>query len=174
MPGPPPNAQTRRRNAPTIAGAVLPASGRTGPIPEVPDAYELHAAGRAWWEWAWRLPQSTMWDDGCLYVAARRAQLEDLLAALSFVDNVDLADLLAGAEPEAMARVAWALETLKRSASGATGVMKEQDALDDRLGLNPKAMLALRWTIDEAPAAAPAGESPGVSVMDDYRARLTN
>ena len=169
MPGPLPEATRRRRNAPQISGHVLPAEGRKGAPPKVPDSYELAEAGAAWWKWAWRLPQASRWDKGSVFLVARRAQLEDDLVALDFGEEMGLLEqLLRGAEPEAVRNVEWALSTLKRSASGKMGVMKEMRELDDRLGLNPKAMAALRWTVAEsAPAESPAD----VPQIADYRAR---
>jgi hypothetical protein len=156
MPGPLPNGQARRRNAPTISTTTLPAAGRKGRIPKCP--YDLGKEGADWWKWAWRLPQATEWDDGSLYVVARRALLEDHAAALRFTDELDLQDLFDADNREAQHRVEWALGLLKRSATGEVQLMKEMRELDNRLGLNPKAMGELRWTIAEEPepAAAPA------------------
>lgn len=85
---------------------------------------------------------------------ARRASLEDDLAALEDVRGLDLDDL--GDQVRA---------TVARVAALATGrlqIVKEMRELDDRLGLTPKAMAQLRWTI-ESPAPIPAtGESPNV------------
>jgi hypothetical protein len=172
MPGPPPNPQARRRNAPTIATTVLPAEGRTAPPPDVPEQYELGESGMAWWDWAWRVPQATQWDEGTTYLVARRARLEDDLAALDFVDHVDLADLLAGAATDAIRNAEWALSTLKRSASGATGLMKEMREIDDRLGLSPKSMVALRWSVAESAEPAATSSSDDVAQIADYRSRL--
>jgi hypothetical protein len=150
--GPLPNPNARRRNAPTIPDTVLPASGRAGEAPGCP--YDLARAGSAWWAWAWSTPQASKWDAGALYVVARRAVLEDELAALALfdADEFSLRDLLSGSDPEAVSRVEWAIGTLKRLASGSTGLMREMRELDNRLGLNPKAMADLRWTV--APVAA--------------------
>lgn len=154
--GPLPSPGARRRNAPTIPGTDLPVEGRKGRIPVCP--YDLAAAGAAWWRWAWRTPQSTRWDAGSLYLVARRAQLEDDVAALGFgEDLVELSDLLAGvADVEAVQRVEWALTVLKRNASGSLAIRKEMRELDNRLGLNPKAMADLRWKV-AAVAEAEAG-----------------
>jgi hypothetical protein len=154
MPGPLPSANKRRRNAPTIQTTNLPAAGRKGRAPKCP--YSLHEQGLLWWRWAWATPQATKWDQGSLYAAARRAQLEDDLAALDFADHLDLSDLLGGADEDAARRVKWALSALKRSASGSVNVMKEMRELDKRLGLDPKALAELRWVIaEEEPAEAP-------------------
>lgn len=146
--GPLPSANARRRNAPTIPTAQLPAAGRKGAAPKCP--YALGEAGAAWWKWAWGLPQATRWDVGALYVVARRALLEDHSAALDFGDALDLGDLFDDVNDEAARRVEWALGLLKRSATGEAALMREMRELDNRLGLNPKAMADLRWSIGEA------------------------
>lgn len=140
MPGPLPTPNPRRRNAPTIPTTSLPAAGRPGPAPEPP--YELRAAGRAWWAWAYALPQACGWSDGDLYVVARRAALEDDLAALGAVQGLDFEDLGDRAD--------HVRATVARVAALATGrlqVCKEMRELDDRLGLSPKGLAALRWSI---------------------------
>ena len=93
-----------------------------------------------------------------MYVVARRARLEDRIHALEYFDDMDLPDLFAKSDYEARRRVEWALGTLKGLATGTLQVEKEMAALDDRLGLNAKAMASLRWSIgDVAEAAAPTG-----------------
>lgn len=160
--GPLPNANARRRNAPTVPTTALPASGRKGRAPEPPEAYPLGDAGRAWWKWAWKLPQATAWDAGALYTVARRAQLEDDRAAIDFGDLLEMDDLLAGADEDAIQRVEWALSTLKKSATGSVALMKEMRELDGKLGLNPKALADLRWTIvDDDKPAAEKPKAPG-------------
>jgi hypothetical protein len=148
MPGPLPNPEKRRRNAPTIDTSELPVDGRKGRAPACP--LELGGAGARWWAWAWRLPQATRWDDGSLYFVARRAVLEDHVAALSFGDSLDLGDLFDEGNREAQKRVEWALNQLRRNAAGETTLMKEMRELDNRLGLNPKAMAELRWSVAKA------------------------
>ncbi len=141
---------------------VLPAGGHTGRRPKCP--YDLAAAGAAWWRWAWRLPQASGWTAGDLYVVARRARLEDDLAALGFGDDVELRDLLAGVDdPEAARQVEWALSTLKRLAGGKLAIEKEMRELDDTLGLTPEALAKLRWSI-----GGPADERDD---LDDICAR---
>lgn len=108
--------------------------------------YELGAAGTDWWKWAWKTKQAESWkDDGGLYTAARRAQLEDERAALHLADHGDLLhDLLQGAEPEAIANVRWALGRLAASATGSTGLSREMRELETQLGLGPRAVRALQ------------------------------
>jgi hypothetical protein len=155
MPGPLPSPNARRRNAPTISGSELPPEGRDGPIPGVPDAYELRSPGLAWWSWAWSLPQAAKWDVGSVYVVARRASLEDDLAALDEVGEFDFEALLDESieDGAASARLRFIIGRLKGLAAGRTSVMKEMRELDNRLGLNPKAMADLRWQIGVAEEA---------------------
>lgn len=131
MPGPLPTGDAVRRNAPTIPTTNLPAAGRPGPVPDPPVSYELGAVASDWWGWAWRTPQACAWDDGALFMVARRAKLEGDLHAM---------------EPgEGLA------------------VMREMRELDDRLGLTPKGMAALRWKIvaDDAKAAGQVAKPKG-------------
>ncbi len=150
--GPLPDPDSIRRNKPTIPTNKLPAEGYAGEVPE--PAYDLGRSGSLWWEWAWKLPQADAWDDGAVFTLSRRAQLEDDLASLELNDDLDLSDLLAGADDEAIKNVEHALETLKRSASGKLAIEKEMRELDRRLGLDPKALAELRWTIVEKDAQA--------------------
>lgn len=167
MSGPLPDPKRRRRNAPTIPTTELPASGRKGDAPEAPASYEFGMAGQAWWDWAWSLPQACAWDDGALYVAARRAQLEDDLLAFEDADHLSsvIDDMLAEAVLEEsplnlkqrLTALGFTLKKLKSVAGGRVGVMKEMRELDNRLGLNPKALGDLRWTIvDDGEEATPA------------------
>ncbi len=148
MPGPLPDPRSRRRNAPTIPTTNLPADGRTGPVPRPPSSYKLGPAGRAWWKWAWKLPQAAGWSKGDLYAVARRGQLEDEMAALAKVDGGGIAELLHVADAKEFEdQFGWLLRSLKSSAAGSTNLMREMRELDDRLGLTPKGMATLRWTI---------------------------
>lgn len=171
MSGPLPNPNRRRRNAPTIPTTNLPISGRREPAPDAPSWVDLGTAGEAWWEWAWSTPQACAWgvSAGMESWIARRASLEDDLAALLDVEGLDF-DEVAGAER-------WR-DVVSRVASLATGrlqILKEMREMDDRLGLTPKGLAALRWVIvaDKAEApAAPTGDGT-VTVMDDRRKRLS-
>jgi hypothetical protein len=109
--GPLPKPGARRHNPPTIPTTSLPVSGRTARPPTPPKGYELSESGKRWWRWAWKLPQAAAWDDGALYHVARRAQLEDDLAAMDSVRGMDLADLLdlGDSESEAIKRVEFVL-----------------------------------------------------------------
>ena len=157
MPGPLPEHTKRRRNAPTVPTTALPAGGYSGDIPDPPETYDLGASGRAWWAWAWRTPQASGWSDGDLYVLARRALLEDDIKAIGAADwSVDLDGLSESGEAEVRA----VLNTLKGLVTGRLSILKEARDLDDRLGLTPKGLAALRWKIVPDAAAPATSGSP--------------
>lgn len=160
MPGPLPNPGARRRNAPTIPTTKLPVGGRKGRPPKVPDSYQLGKAGRDWWKWAWGTPQAAAWDAGALYGLARRAQIEDDLATLELFDEFELAELLGmEEETDALKRLAEVIGRLKRLATGSVSLMKEARELDTQYGLNPKGLLANRWTIIDPDAKKTGGKA---------------
>lgn len=150
MPGPLEDPNARRRNAPTIPTTNLPAGGRKGRPPTSP--YPLGKAGSAWWKWAWTTPQASAWSKGDLYVVARRAQLEDDLDHLASPRaGLDLRDLRAVLHEDGAGEVVDLVELvigkLQALAANKLPLVKECRELDDRLGLTPKAMAALRWKI---------------------------
>jgi hypothetical protein len=111
----------------------------------------LGEAGAAWWAWAWKLPQATAWDAGALYGLARRAQLEDDVHALDEAEAFDLSDFMSVDEEDrdVAKRVDSLVRRLKALAGGRVSVMREMRELDNRFGLNAKAMADLRWSIAE-------------------------
>jgi hypothetical protein len=148
MPGPLPNPNRRRRNQPTIPTTSLPASGRAGRAPAVPKWVPLGTAGKQWWAWAWRTPQAAAWADGHVAFVARRAALEDDLAAIAAVEGLHALDL-AGRNAEDVRSI---VRHLASCVTGQLALVKEMREFDDRLGLTPKGMAALRWTIvDDTP-----------------------
>lgn len=176
--GPLPNPQRRRRNEPTIPTTTLPAEGRTGTAPKVPTTVTLGKNGKAWWAWAWKTPQACAWSDGDLMAIARRATLEDDLAAIEVVDGLDLVQLLelVDEESQKVARlIEFTMRRLHALAAGKITLVREMRELDDRLGLTPKAFAQLRWTIeakDEGETAAPKTGAPEDEVAGARRRRL--
>lgn len=172
MPGPLPDENRRRRNAPTIPVTKLPVGGRSTPAPRVPSFIRLGKSGRAWWKWAWSTPQACAWAPGHESMIGRRAALEDALAAISEVHSLDALDLLGTTDAAEFRNLINQLASL---ATGRLAVYREMRELDDRLGLTPKGMAALRWTIVADPSAggdAPApGPRSGVTDMSQARRR---
>lgn len=165
MAGPLPDPNRRRRNAPTISTTHLPAGGRPGPPPRVPAPARLGKAGKAWWRWAWATPQAAAWDPGSLQVIARRASLEDDIAALADVRGLDFSELL---DTDDQGRVTAVVRRLAALATGRIGIAKEMRELDRALGLTPKAMAELRWTIaaDEVAEARQARAPRRLKAVD--------
>lgn len=162
MPGPLPDPKRRRRNAPTIPTTALPATGRTGRVPKVPVWVELGDAGLAWWAWAWKTPQAAGWAPGHEALVARRASLEDDLAAIAQVEGIDWEELEAAAESAGKFRLV--VRRLAALVAGRLAICREMREIEDRLGLTPKGMAALRW---EIVAAGPDSEPTTVGQSDD-------
>lgn len=184
-PGPLPGTQTRRKNAPTIPTTRLPAGGRKGRPPNLPAGYKLGEAGQNWWRWAWATPQAAAWDTGSRYTIARRAQLEDDLAALGNFDPDSLNWIFANVDVEnedaferALQFLGSVMGQLKRLAGDKLAVEREMRELDKRLGLDPKALAELRWTIvgdtpsASKPKAAPKAPAAAVPAVVDDGPRL--
>jgi len=147
--------------APTVA-VTLPKAGRKGRPPNCP--YELAAAGVAWWKWAWATPQATQWDTGSLYTVARRAQLEDGLAALDEFDPHALDWFFSGIDVgsedaiwEQIRELGRIVGQLQALAGSRLAVVQKMAELDDRLGLSPRALVALKWAVREDKPAAKGG-----------------
>ena len=151
MRGPLPDPNAQRRNAPTIPTTNLPQAGRTESAPPCP--LELGPDGEAWWAWAWSTPQAAGWSDGDAYFVAHRAALEDDVRAMRSED-FDIGELLdIEKDGEMVRRLNELFRRMKSLAAGKVSITKTMTDMDDRLGLTPKGMAALRWKIvaEEAP-----------------------
>lgn len=141
MPGPLPQKQRRRRNGPTVPTTNLRADGCQFEAPDPPEWVELGPAGQAWWEWAWHTPQACAWSpEAHLDSVAHRAALEDDLTAIESEDFAHLDE----------EQLRGLVQRLKGLVTGKTTVLTRMKDLDDRLGLSPKSMAQLRWSIVEA------------------------
>jgi hypothetical protein len=106
-------------------------------------------------------------------MVARRASLEDDLTALAKVNGIDVSEMGEDANLREMRAVIANLASL---ATGKLQILREMRELDDRLGLTPKGMAALRWVVvQDTPAETPKQEDlpAGVASMD-RRSRLTD
>ena len=162
MPGVLPQKTRRRTNADTIPTTNLPAGGYRGRIPKSP--YPFGPAATAWWKWAWRTPCAAAWGAKDAYYVARRARLEDDLAALD-LPTVDLADYLDVEDSDALTRLGDAMRRLKGLAGGRVAILKLMGDLDKRLGLDPKALAENRWSIVDEPGKP--DEKPGLAAVPD-------
>lgn len=177
--GPLPSPQSRRRNKPTIKPEEL--KPRKGKAPAVPKPYKLKEAGKAFWAWAWKLPQASKWDEGTRWFVARRASLEDDLAAIEEVKGLNVEALFEefpdfDEEQQKMGRqIDFLIGRLQALAGKRVPIMKEMRELDNRLGLNPKALADLRWTIAEPEKGSetPSKGDGEVANISDYRDRLS-
>lgn len=174
MPGPLPTGEAARRNKPVIPTTNLPAGGRDGDAPEWPDSVELKTAGQAWWDWAWHTPQAAGWSLGDLYYIAHRAQLEDDIKALDSEDFAILDDVLSFPDQEASQLIGSLINRLKALATGKASLLSRVNDMDDKLGLTPKGMAALRWKIVEEDkpqeGVAPTGGRKGLTLVDKSQA----
>jgi hypothetical protein len=131
---------------------------------------DLGITGSAWWKWAWKTPQAAAWAPGHESLIARRASLEDDLAALAAVESLDLLDVL---DEETAAAFKAVIQRLAGLVGGRLAVLREMRELDDRLGLSPKGMAALRWEIvGDAPPEAAAKSNDEVSDRRRRRAKM--
>ncbi|MEA2828470.1 MAG: hypothetical protein QOG43_2909 [Actinomycetota bacterium] len=171
MSGPLSDPNRLRRNKPNFTTTSLPAGGRPGPVPK-PPAWRapLGAAGLAWWDWAWKLPEAAAWSPGQLVFAAQRASLEDQLLALHDAPVLDVAELLDIEPDQRTDELEWLVRTLHRMAAGKTVLDREARELDDRLGLSAKGFTALHWKIEAA--EAPAEAKPRTSTAKRSRMKV--
>ncbi|MFF1483132.1 hypothetical protein ACIGZH_01685 [Streptomyces sp. NPDC058319] len=180
-PAPKPDDQRRRRNA-TVAMTTLPAAGRTGPAPDWPLLDDVVLVTRA--EAARRAA-----DDVELLLlepdlasrkraalekrldAARTAAtvLERQVASVREAEHTLWAELWATPQAVEWERLGWVREVAQyvrwkaRAEAGDLDASKEARQLADRLGLNPLAMLRLRWkvaTADESEGGRAAAARP--------------
>jgi hypothetical protein len=108
-------------------------------------------------------------------MVARRASLEDDLAALATVEGLDAVELLQALDPDAFSTVRDLVGRLAALASGRLAVAREMRELDDRLGLTPKGMAALRWTVVEDPVGVDDGPLPeGVGDLTSKRRQISD
>jgi hypothetical protein len=104
------------------------------------------------------LPQAAAWDDGAIYFVARRAQLEDDLAAIEEPDDLierihdSVIRILESKDPldvpERLTYLGLLVAKLKSLGGGKLAITKEMREMDNKLGLNPKALADLRWTLE--------------------------
>lgn len=189
MPGPPPNPNARRRNA-TVPMTELPAEGRKGdppPWPLIPDVLltvklemalakvdqlqadraELLDAGRATGVVERRIDQALM----------AAAVAERQLAAQRDLEALLWRDLWATPMAVQWQTLGWTRDVAQYARHKILGELgelehaKEARVWGDRLGLNPAALLRLRWKVvadelDGARKAKTAARRPRLMAVD--------
>lgn len=136
MPGPAPkpaDERARRNKAPVAMR--LPAAGRAGEAPGWPVGYNPSTRADSVWAELWSTPQAVAWEQsGWTRVVARYVYL--LESSERDLDDIE--------DPKVYAAML----------SAQTKLMPELRQLEDRLGLNPLALLRLQWVIDGDQVAA--------------------
>lgn len=176
--GPLPDPNAQRRNAATIPTTELPLAGRTEPAPDIPDWRPLGPAGRRYWSWAWSTSEAAAWGTGAVDAVARRASLEDDLAAIELPGNVSISELIGQdiADDDLEDQIDQAFKSLSRLAGGKLRIIAEMGKLDIELGLTPKSRAQLRWRVVGTPTPVAANtENAGdkQSASSGSRTRLT-
>lgn len=192
-PAPKPAGERRRRNA-TMATTKLPAGGRTGDPPpwplldDITMTVQLGTAQRMVDELELQLLEPTL--TGRPKASAQRkldgaqAQANILAAQMESARQVEAelwAELWATPQAAAWERLGWTREVAQyvrwkaKAEQGDMDASKEARQLADRLGLNPLAMLRLRWEVapdevaeqrQERTARRPASARQRLKVVD--------
>ncbi|MFJ2717419.1 hypothetical protein [Streptomyces sp. NPDC087437] len=188
-PAPKPDDQRRRRNA-TVAMTTLPATGRPGPAPDWPLSDDIALAARR--DMAQRLvddtelalmePDLTPRKKTALQKRLDAARTDALiterqLKATRRTEGHMWDDLWRTPQAVEWERLGWVREVAQyvrwkaRAETGDLDASKEARQLADRLGLNPMAMLRLRWRVASADEMAPAARTPAKRASRATQAR---
>lgn len=119
-PAPKPDADRRRRNAPTFKWHILPAAGRSGPPPALPTLREWSEPLLAEWASWWATPQATAWDQSGKSLL-RWALMTDRVMTELEPPTALHAQILAiedrhGFSPAAMLKLRWVIDDLEPAA----------------------------------------------------------
>lgn len=147
--GPPPNPNARRRNA-RVGVVLLPAKGREGEPPAWPVGFNPSRRMDAIWADLWSTPQAVAWER-LAYTRVVARYVDCLVQLERDLDEID--------DPKVYVAMLAAQ----------TRLLPEVRQLEDRLGLNPKAMRSLMWEV----AADEVGERREERTKQRPRRRLT-
>lgn len=147
---PKPDAERRNKSPHEFGWTDLPAAGRQGPPPPMPDT-EDYGELEEWWADLWSSPQATAWDQS-------GRTLHGLLHAKWLLTETEVVvrdgrELAVAAAPRA-------------------SLLSEMRQIEDRHGLNPKAMLQLRWRIVPGEVAGSAPKAKKRAPRRDPRTAL--
>lgn len=152
MPGPAPkpaDERARRNKAPVAMR--LPAAGREGEPPGWPIGFNPTARADNVWAELWKTPQAVAWERlGWTRVVARYVYL--LESSERDLDEIE--------DPKVYAALLAAQ----------TRLLPELRQIEDRLGLNPLALLRLQWVIDGDEVGEKRDEREGAkAARDQYK-----
>lgn len=164
MPGPPPkHPSQRRRTNPTVAMTRLPAEGRQGDPPPWPLGADVRSATklRLLNEQIDEASVEAQGSDRAAKAAQRRLLrlreqaevLEEVVESQGVSEAALWGDLWATPQAVAWERLRWTRDVAQYvrwkilAEQGDLEASKESRLLSDRLGLNPLALLRLRWEI---------------------------
>jgi hypothetical protein len=150
---PKPDGQKVNRVEPTFGWVDLPAGGRPGPAPKLPTHMTWSAHTKRAWDEMWASPQATQWDQSGRTLIGWAELFEQKVRA-ERLRRLPAASMLA----ELSQIEGW--EKLLERKAPPTSVYGELRQIEDRHGLNPKAMLQLRWRIPPAEAAVDDDRPP--------------
>lgn len=156
MPGPAPKpADERARRNKTPVAMRLPAAGREGEPPEWPIGFGHGVLADKIWAELWSTPQAVAWERlGWTRVVAR--YVDCLVSAERDLDDIS--------DPKVYAAMLAAQAKL----------LPELRQLEDRLGLNPLALLRLQWVVDGDQVAEKRDEHEAAASQPAARSRYGN
>jgi len=159
---PKPDGQKVTRHEPAFGWVDLPAAGRPGPPPPLPSYVTWSVYTKRAWAEMWASPQATQWDQSGRTLVGWAELVEQKVRAERARVSPPPALIAAGL----LEIKGW--EKLFGHKAPAVSVYGELRQIEDRHGLNPKAMLQLRWRITSAEVAADDARPP----VEDRRRRL--
>lgn len=116
---PKPPGQRRRRNAGQSQWKELPAEGRKGTAPELPDLDWLDDT-REWWATIWASPMATVWQPADVEPLIRLARLRDADArgegSVSALAQITALEDRFGLSPKARRALQWEINAAESSA----------------------------------------------------------
>jgi hypothetical protein len=183
-PPPVPDAQRRRRNA-TMAMTRLPAEGRKGPVPRWPLLPDIRLEAMASVAMIELERLEALIDEGEAGKGAQakatklRQRIEVLRAqqvAAAKIERALWRELWHTPQAVAWERLRWTREVAQyvrwkaHAEVGDLDAAKEARQLADRLGLNPLAMLRLRWEIASDEVAEQRAQADPAGVRERLRA----
>jgi hypothetical protein len=183
-PPPVPDAQRRRRNA-TMAMTRLPAEGRKGPVPKWPLLPDIRLEAIASVATIELERLEALIDEGEAGKGAQakatklRQRIEVLRAqqvAAAKIERALWRELWHTPQAVAWERLRWTREVAQyvrwkaHAEVGDLDAAKEARQLADRLGLNPLAMLRLRWEIASDEVAEQRAQADPAGVRERLRA----